>query len=83
MNGKILVTHGATTTHHIRDPNIVKTKGNRGKVGHICKKEDGVIDVKKVGHTIWKYPQATIPHTINHGDMVYKILYVLLVNVKM
>ena len=28
-----LTTHGATTTYHVCDPNIVKTKGNPGKFG--------------------------------------------------
>ena len=77
MNGKILVTHGATTTHHIRDPNIVKTKGNPGKVASHIQKERWCSWCKRVGHTIWKCPQATIPHTSNHGDMVCEIHYAL------
>ena len=72
MKRKNLVTHGATTIHHVHDPNIVKIKGNPSKVRTHLQKGRRCNQSKKVGHTIRKCPQATIPHTINHGDMVLR-----------
>ena len=72
----------------------VKTKGDPSKVAsHIqkrrqcsrCKRSFMVCKCwhysRKVGHTIRKCWQSTIPHGINDDDMVCKILYALLVNV--
>ncbi|RVW21389.1 hypothetical protein CK203_106920 [Vitis vinifera] len=51
---------GATGTNQVRDPNIVKTKGNPGKVAMNVQKGRRCSRCKRVGHTIRKCPEATI-----------------------
>ena len=52
LNGKKLVADGATSPHQFHDPNIVKTKGNLGKVASNIQKERQCSRCKRVGHTI-------------------------------
>ena len=70
---KKLATDGATSPHQVRDPNIVKTKGNPDKVASKFQNGRRCSRCKIVGHTIQKCPKATIPHTGNQCDMVCKI----------
>ena len=73
LKGKKLVVDRATTPHQVRDPNIVQTKGNRSKVASNFQKGIWCSRCKRVGHTIWKCPEVTIPHTGYRRDMVCKI----------
>lgn len=82
LKGKNLATYEAISPHQVCDPNIMKTKRNPGKIASHIKKRRQCSRCKRVGHTIRKCPQSRIPHTINDSDMVCKILYALLINVK-
>ena len=73
LKGKKLVVDKATTPHQVRDPNIVQTKGNPGKVASNFQKGRQCSCCKRVGHTIRKCPKATILDTGNQRDMVCKI----------
>ena len=73
LKQKKLVVDGATSFHQVRDPNIVKTKRNPGKVASNIQKRKQCSYCKIVGHTIRKCPKATIPHTGNQCDLVCKI----------
>ena len=73
LKGKKLATNGATSPHRVRDPNIVKIKGNRSTVASNFQKGRWCSRCKRVGHTIRKCLEATIPHTGNQRDMVCKI----------
>ena len=52
LNGKKLAVDGATSPHQVRDPNIVKTKRNPGKVAANFQKRRRCSRCKRVGHTI-------------------------------
>ncbi|RVW94149.1 Protein FAR1-related sequence 5 [Vitis vinifera] len=60
LKGKKIAADGATGTNQVRDPNIVKTKGNPGKVAMNVQKGRRCSRCKRVGHTIRKCPEATI-----------------------
>ena len=62
--------HGATSPNQVCDPNIVKTKGNPGKVAMNFQKARQCSRCKRVGHTIQKCPEARIPQTAHQRDMV-------------
>ncbi|RVW32320.1 Protein FAR1-related sequence 5 [Vitis vinifera] len=47
LKGKKIAADGATGTNQVRDPNIVKTKGNPGKVAMMFKREDDAVVVKE------------------------------------
>ncbi|RVX19264.1 Protein FAR1-related sequence 5 [Vitis vinifera] len=47
LKGKKIAADGATGTNQVRDPNIVKTKGNPGKVAMNVQKEDDAVVVKE------------------------------------
>ncbi|RVW29113.1 Protein FAR1-related sequence 5 [Vitis vinifera] len=67
--GKKIASDGATGTNQVRDPNIVKTKGNPGKVAMNVQKGRRCSRCKRVGHTIRKCPEATIPQNAQPGYM--------------
>ncbi|RVW18027.1 Protein FAR1-related sequence 5 [Vitis vinifera] len=69
LKGKKIASDGATGTNQVRDPNIVKTKGNPGKVAMNVQKGRRCSRCKRVGHTIRKCPQATIPQNAQSGYM--------------
>ncbi|XP_059593079.1 protein FAR1-RELATED SEQUENCE 5-like [Vitis vinifera] len=69
LKGKKIASDGATGTNQVRDPNIVKTKGNPGKVAMNVQKGRRCSRCKRVGHTIRKCPQATIPQNAQPGYM--------------
>ena len=73
LKWKKLAVDGATSPHQVRDPNIVKTKGNPDKVASKFQNGRRCSRCKRVCHIIWKCPEATIPHTGNQRDMVCKI----------
>ena len=73
LKGKKLAADEATSPHQVHDPNIVKTKGNLGKVASNFQNGRWCSCCKRVGHTIRKCLEATIPHTGNQRDMVCKI----------
>ncbi|KAL6331659.1 hypothetical protein AAG906_014309 [Vitis piasezkii] len=52
LKGKKIASDGATGTNQVRDPNIVKTKGNPGKVAMNVQKGRRCSRCKRVGHTI-------------------------------
>ncbi|XP_059591593.1 protein FAR1-RELATED SEQUENCE 5-like [Vitis vinifera] len=52
LKGKKIAADGATGTNQVRDPNIVKTKGNPGKVAMNVQKGRRCSRCKRVGHTI-------------------------------
>ncbi|RVW83445.1 Protein FAR1-related sequence 5 [Vitis vinifera] len=52
LKGKKIAADGATSTNQVRDPNIVKTKGNPGKVAMNVQKGRRCSRCKRVGHTI-------------------------------
>ncbi|RVW97117.1 Protein FAR1-related sequence 5 [Vitis vinifera] len=54
LKGKKIAVDGVTGTNQVRDPNIVKTKGNPGKVAMNVQKERRCSHCKRVGHTIRK-----------------------------
>ncbi|RVW77292.1 hypothetical protein CK203_050128 [Vitis vinifera] len=70
LKGKKLAADEATSPHQVHDPNIVKTKGNLGKVASNFQNGRWCSCCKRVGHTIRKCLEATIPHTGNQRDMV-------------
>ncbi|KAL6311958.1 hypothetical protein AAG906_007446 [Vitis piasezkii] len=57
LKGKKIAADGATGTNQVRDPNIVKTKGNPGKVAMNVQKGRRCSRCKRVGHTIRKCPK--------------------------
>ncbi|RVW17997.1 Protein FAR1-related sequence 5 [Vitis vinifera] len=69
LKGKKIASDGATGTNQVRDPNIVKTKGNPGKVAMNVQKGRRCSRCKRVGHTIRKCPEATIPQNAQPGYM--------------
>nr|CAN62918.1 hypothetical protein VITISV_029735 [Vitis vinifera] len=69
LKGKKIAADGATGTNQVRDPNIVKTKGNPGKMAMNVQKGRRCSRCKRVGHTIRKCPQATIPQNAQPGYM--------------
>ncbi|XP_059597879.1 protein FAR1-RELATED SEQUENCE 5-like [Vitis vinifera] len=69
LKGKKIASDGATGTNQVRDPNIVKTKGNPGKVAMNVQKGRRCSRCKRVGHTIRKCPEATIPQNAEPGYM--------------
>ncbi|RVW37768.1 Protein FAR1-related sequence 5 [Vitis vinifera] len=69
MDRKKIASDGATGTNQVRDPNIVKTKGNPGKVAMNVQKGRRCSRCKRVGHTIRKCPEATIPQNAQPGYM--------------
>ncbi|XP_034680101.1 protein FAR1-RELATED SEQUENCE 5-like [Vitis riparia] len=73
LKGKKIAADGATGTNQVRDPNIVKTKGNPGKVAMNVQKGRRCSRCKRVGHTIRKCPEATIPQNAQPGYMVCHI----------
>ena len=73
LKGKKLATNGATSPHRVRDPNIVKTKGNLGKVASNFQNGRWCSCCKRVGHTIRKCLEATIPQNAQPGYMVCHI----------
>ncbi|KAL6316104.1 hypothetical protein AAG906_015934 [Vitis piasezkii] len=70
LKGKKIAADGATGTNQVRDPNIVKTKGNPGKVAMNVQKGRRCSHCKRVGHTIRKCPEATIPQNAQPGYMI-------------
>ena len=52
LKWKKLVADGATSPHQVRDPNIVKTKGNLGKVASNFQHGRWCSRCKRVDHTI-------------------------------
>ncbi|RVX18438.1 Protein FAR1-related sequence 5 [Vitis vinifera] len=52
LKWKKIAVDGATGTNQVRDPNIVKTKGNPGKVAMNVQKGRRCSRCKRVGHTI-------------------------------
>ncbi|XP_010661460.1 protein FAR1-RELATED SEQUENCE 5-like [Vitis vinifera] len=70
LKGKKIAADGATGTNQVRDPNIVKTKGNPGKVAMDVQKGRRCSRCKRVGHTIQKCPEAIIPQNAQPGYMV-------------
>ena len=68
--GKKVAVDGATSPKQVRDPNIVKTKGNPGKVVTIFQMGRWCSHCKRVGHTIRKCLEARISHTSNQHDKV-------------
>ena len=73
LKGKKIASDGATGTNQVRDPNIVKTKGNPGKVAMNVQKGRRCSRCKRVGHIIRKCLEARIPHTSNQRDKVCQI----------
>ncbi|RVW88940.1 Protein FAR1-related sequence 5 [Vitis vinifera] len=69
LKGKKIASNGATGTNEVRDPNIVKTKGNPGKVAMNVQKGRRCSRCKRVGHTIRKCPEATIPQNAQPSYM--------------
>ncbi|RVW59745.1 Protein FAR1-related sequence 7 [Vitis vinifera] len=69
LKWKKIAADGATGTNQVRDPNIVKTKGNPGKVAMNVQKGRRCSRCKRVGHTIRKCPEATIPQNAQSGYM--------------
>ncbi|RVW44433.1 Protein FAR1-related sequence 5, partial [Vitis vinifera] len=69
LKEKKIAADGATGTNQVRDPNIVKTKGNPGKVAMNVQKGRRCSRCKRVGHTIRKCPKATIPQNAQPGYM--------------
>ncbi|RVW59013.1 hypothetical protein CK203_106017 [Vitis vinifera] len=69
LKGKKIAADGATGTNQVRDPNIMKTKGNPGKVAMNVQKGRRCSHCKRVGHTIRKCPEATIPQNAQPGYM--------------
>ncbi|RVW58741.1 Protein FAR1-related sequence 5 [Vitis vinifera] len=69
LKGKKIASDGAIGTNQVRDPNIVKTKGNPGKVAMNVQKGRRCGCCKRVGHTIRKCPEATIPQNAQPGYM--------------
>ncbi|KAL6329408.1 hypothetical protein AAG906_018047 [Vitis piasezkii] len=57
LKGKKIAADGATSTNQVRDPNIVKNKGNPGKVAINVQKGRRCSRCKRVGHTIRKCPK--------------------------
>ena len=66
LKGKKVATDGATSPNQVHDPNIVKTKGNPGKVATNFQKGRQYSCCNRVGHTLRKCPEARIPHTSNY-----------------
>ncbi|XP_059596241.1 uncharacterized protein LOC109123021 isoform X1 [Vitis vinifera] len=60
------------TKHHVRDPIIVKTKGNPGNLKDKFKKPRHCGKCKKVGHTVRKCPEFVNTHNafINIEDSI-------------
>ncbi|KAL6347575.1 hypothetical protein AAG906_026101 [Vitis piasezkii] len=58
LKWKKITADGATSTNQVRDPNIVKTKGNPGKVAMNVQKGRRCSRCKRVGHTIRKCPKV-------------------------
>ena len=52
LKGKKVAADGATSPHQVRDPNILKTKGNPSKVASNFQKGRLCSCCKRVGHTI-------------------------------
>ncbi|KAL6311290.1 hypothetical protein AAG906_019580 [Vitis piasezkii] len=69
LKGKKIAADGAIGTNQVCDPNIVKTKGNPGKVAMNVQKGRRCNRCKRVGHTIRKCPEATIPQNAQPGYM--------------
>ena len=70
LKGKKVAADGATSPNQVCDPNIVKTKGNPGKVATKFQKGRRCSRCKRVGHTIRKCPEARIPQTGHQRYMV-------------
>ncbi|KAL6348243.1 hypothetical protein AAG906_005535 [Vitis piasezkii] len=73
LKGKKVAVDGATSPNQVCDPNIVKTKGNPGKVATNFQKGRRCSRCKRVGHTIRKCLEARIPQTGHQRDMVCHI----------
>ena len=60
------------TKHHVRDPIIVKAKGNPGNLKDKFKKPRHCGKCKKVGHTVRKCPEFVNTHNafINIEDSI-------------
>ena len=73
LKGKKVAADGAISPNQVRDPNIVKTKGNPGKVATNFQKGRQCSRCKRVGHTIQTCTKARIPQTGHQHDMVCQI----------
>ncbi|RVW20258.1 hypothetical protein CK203_114174 [Vitis vinifera] len=63
LKGKKVAVDGAISPNQVRDLNIVKTKGNLGKVATNFQKGRQCSRCKRVGHTIQMCTKARIPQT--------------------
>ena len=73
LKWKKVAADGATSPNQVRDPNIVKTKGNPGKLATNFQKGRQCSRCKRVGHTIQTCTKARIPQTGHQHDMVCQI----------
>lgn len=73
LKRKILAIDGGTSPWQVCDPNIMKTKGNLGKIASYIQIGRQCSQCERLGHTIWKCPQSRMPNTINDKDVVCKI----------
>ena len=73
LKWKRVAADGATSPNQVRDLNIVKTKGNPGKVATNFQKGRWCNFCKRVSHTIRKCLEARIPQTGHQHDMVCQI----------
>ena len=73
LKWKKLEAKGAISPNQVRDPNIVKTKGNLGKVAKNFQKGRWCSHCKRVGHTIRTCAEARIPQTSHQCAMVCQI----------
>ncbi|XP_034680220.1 protein FAR1-RELATED SEQUENCE 7-like [Vitis riparia] len=70
LKGKKVAGDGATIRNQVRDPNIVKTKGNPGKVATNFQKGRRCSRCKRVGHTIRTCTESRIPQNSHQRQMV-------------
>ena len=73
LKGKKVAGDGATISNQVRDPNIVKTKGNPGKVATNFQRGRQCSRCKRVGHTIRTCTEPRIPQNSHQRQMVCQI----------
>ena len=70
LKWKKVARNGATSPNQVRDPNIVKTKGNPGKVATNFQKWRQCSRRKRVGHTIRTCTEPRISQNGHQREMV-------------
>ena len=69
LKGKKVAADGAISPNQVRDPNIVKTKGNPGKLATNFQKGRQCSRCKRVGHTIQTCTEPRIPQNSHQCQM--------------